>query len=205
MTADVVVGLTLIAGLVIFLIGAGGWRLAYDQPLAVALPVIHSDRRRRAWIHVWMLVAMFVTAGGVAGVAAVLSDTAAAVIGSVAALVYAMGALCWVLALTFRLTVVPWAAQLTLENGEPPAVFPPLDRWAASLYVMHMASAYATFVVLGAAVLVTNGPAWFGWLGVGGGTAFLAGFVATRFDGVFNPPFWAHTYTAALGILMLRT
>jgi hypothetical protein len=135
-----VVGVALVAGLVALLIGAGGWRLAYEQPLAEALRVIHADRRRRAWIHLWMI----------------------------------------------------------------PAVFPPLDRWAGSLYAVHMASAYAASAVIGWAVLLAGELAsWVGWLGIVGGLGFLAGFVATRFAGPFNPPFWAHTYTGALGVLLL--
>ncbi len=204
MRAHDVVGITLIAGLVAFLIGAGGWRLAYEKPLIEALRVIHTDRRRRAWIHLWMIPAMFLTAAGVAGFGVLLPDPDAAAIAGMAAVVYALGALCWVVSLTFRLTVVPWAAQVTVEDGAPPQVFPPFDYWAGSLYIAHMASAYAAFAVLGAAVLVSEAlPPWLGWLGIGGGAAFLAGFVATRFRGPFNPPFWAHTYTGILGVLLV--
>jgi hypothetical protein len=66
-----------------------------------------------------------------------------------------------------------------------------------------MASAYAAFAVLGAAVLAADGPSWLGWLGVGLGLVCLAGFVGTRFAGPFNPPILAHTYTAVLGVWLL--
>ena len=204
MDADDVVGLTLAAGLVLFLIGAGGWRLAYERPLVEALVVIHGDCRRRAWIHLWMILAMFVTAAGVVGLAVMLTDRAAAVVAAMAGVVYALGALCWVVSLTFRLTVVPWAAERTVEDGVPPATFPPLDRWASSLYVVHMTSAYAAFAIVGAAALVSEAlPPWSAWLGIGWGVAFLTGFVATRFQGWFNPPFWAHAYTGTLGVVLL--
>ncbi len=204
MRAHDVVGISLVAGLVVFLIGAGAWRLAYEQPMAEALRVIHADRRRRAWIHLWMLPAVFVTSAGVVGLATLPDDRTAVAVGVMAAVVYALGALCWIVSLAFRLTVVPWAAQRTVEEGQPPAVFPPLDRWAGSLYVVHMASAYAAFAVVGWAVLLAGQlPAWSGWLGVLGGLGFLAGFAATRFAGPFNPPFWAHAYTGALGVILL--
>jgi hypothetical protein len=204
MRAQDVVGVTLVLGCVTFLVGAAAWRLAYEQPLVQALRVIHADRRRRAWIHAWMVPAMFVTAAGVVGLATLMDDRAAGAVAAMAATVYALGTVCWICSLVFRLTVVPWAAERTAEDGEPPAVFPALDRWAGALYVVHMASAYVTFAVLGAAVLLTGDlPPWLGWVGVGGGLGFLAGFVATRFAGPFNPPFWAHTYTAALGVTLL--
>jgi hypothetical protein len=34
------------------------------------------------------------------------------------------------------------------------------------------------------------------------GLAFLAGFVGTRFAGPFNPPLWAHTYTALISVVL---
>ena len=79
-----------------------------------------------------------------------------------------------------------------------------MNSWAGLLYVVHMAASYVTFVLLGLAVLQSDAlPQWLGWLGVAWGSMFLAGFVATRFAGPFNPPFWAHTYTAVLGVLLL--
>lgn len=199
-----VVGAWLVAGLIIFLVGAAAWRLEYEKPLPDALRVIHGDRRRRAWIHLWMIPAMFVTSSGLAGYAAVVGDRDAAALGSMAAVVYASGAVCWVTSLAFRLTVVPWAAERTVEDGTPPQGFAALDRWAGSLYIVHMGTAYGAFVLLGAAVLTAGGlPRWVGWLGVAWGLTFLAGFVATRFSGPFNPPFWAHAYTGLLGGVLL--
>lgn len=207
MTDIDVVAVSLTAGVVVFLVGAAAWRLAYEQPLPDALRVIHADRGRRAWIHLWMLPAMFLTPAGLAGYAAVLTGTGAdgGAVATMAAAVYALGAVCWVVSLVFRLTVVPWAAARTVDDGAPPDVFVSLDHQAGALYVVHMASAYAAFALLGGAVLVSGDlPSWFGWLGVAGGLGFLAGFVATRFAGPFNPPFWAHTYTGALGVLLLN-
>jgi hypothetical protein len=43
--------------------------------------------------------------------------------------------------LAFRLTVVPWAAQQTVERGDLPEGFAALDSWAGSLYAVHMVSA----------------------------------------------------------------
>lgn len=200
------VGSVLATGLVAFLVGAGAWRQAYQQPLREALPVIHRDRRRRAWIHLWMIPAMFATSAGLFGLVVVIGEGAAGVLAAMAAAVFALGAVCWIASLAFRLTVVPWAAQRTVDTGDPPEGFPALDRWAGSLYVAHMASAYLAFVILGAAVLADGWlPVWVGWLGVGGGLVFLTGFVVTRFAGPFNPPFWAHTYTALIGVLLLTS
>jgi hypothetical protein len=207
MQVEDVVGLTLVSGLITFLIGAGAWRLQYEQPLLEALRVIHGDRRRRAWIHLWMMPAMFVTTAGVVGYAAIPgAGSLAAVLAAMASAVYAMGAVGWVGSLAFRLTVVPWAAEHVVEHGDPPASFIPLNRWADALYVIHMTSAYTAFALIGSAALVAGDlPPWVGWIGVAWGLSFLAGFVATRFAGPFNPPFWAHAYTGVLGIVLLTS
>jgi hypothetical protein len=199
------VGGTLVAGLVIFLVGAVAWRLAYEQPLRDALRVIHADRRRRAWIHAWMLVALFVTPAGIAGFAAVAGATAV-LPAIMAAQVYGLGAVCWIAALAFRLTVVPWAAGSTVADGEPPDGFVALDSWAGALHAVHMAASYAAFALLGWALLASRGgPRWLGWLGIAWGVTFLGGFVATRFAGPFNPPFWAHAYTGVVGVVLLTS
>lgn len=203
----VVVGWTLVAGFLTFLTGAAGWRSAYEQPLEASLEVVAGDRRRRAWIHLWMLPAMFVTSAGIAGVALMVSgDEVAVVVAVMAAVAYALGAACWIASLTFGLTVVPWAADRTVADGRVPEPFPALDAWAGSLYVVHMASAYVSFALLGVAVLAADVlAAWVGWTGVVLGLGSLVGFVATRASGPFNPPILAHLYTAILGITILVT
>ena len=202
---NLVVGWTLVAGFVTFLTGAAGWRMAYEQPLEESLRVVAGDRRRRAWIHLWMISAMFATSAGVAGVPLMVgADDVALVVAAMAAVAYVLGAVCWIASLVFRLTVVPWAAERTVADGRVPEPFPALDAWAGSLYVVHMASAYLAFALLGLAVLAAEILApWVGWTGIVLGLGSLAGFVATRAAGPFNPPVLAHLYTLILGIAIL--
>ncbi len=200
------VGVVLAAGLVAFLVGASFWRLDYEQPPAKSLPLIHADRRRRAWIHAWMLVAMFITPPGVVGLSFLLDEQGAALVAVMAAFVYALGAVCMVVHLVFRLTVTPWAAERAVADGAPPDGYAPLAEWSGRLYVVHMCASYAAFVILGAAVLASDPlPAWTGWVGLVFGGGCLLGFVATRFAGPFNPPFMAHLYTGLLGVVVLLT
>jgi len=193
--ASTVVGLVLVAGLLIFATGAAFWRMAFQGPPEQALAAIHVEHRRHTWILTWMLVAMIVTPAGLAGYAML----AASPLAAMAAAAYNIGAVAWIAALTFRLTVQRWAAA----QPAIPDFFAPLNAWATGLYTVHMTSAYAAFAALGAAVLAADGPSWLGWLGIGLGVGCLAGFVATRFAGPFNPPILAHTYTAVLGVWLL--
>lgn len=67
-----------------------------------------------------------------------------------------------------------------------------------------LVTAFVTFAVIGAAVVLSQqAPTWLGWVGVVWGGTFLVGFALTRFAGPFNPPFWAHAYTAMLGVVLL--
>ncbi len=205
MTQHLLVGTTLVAGPVIFLIGAGGWRLAYERPLPEALLVIHRDRRRRAWIHGWMIAAMFVSSAGIVAFATTVATGTAVALAVMGASIFALGAVCWISALAFRLTVVPWAAAHTAEQDEPPPGFAALDAWSGALYSVHMASAYAASGVLGAAVIVDGAlMAWVGWAGIVWGCVFLVGFMTRFVPNLFNPPFWAHAYLVLVGVMLLR-
>lgn len=198
------VGGVLVAGFGIFLVGAAAWRLEYQRPLLESLPVIHRDRRRRAWIHLWMIAGVVATPAGMAGLAVSQEGAVATVLTAMAAAVFASGAVCMIVSLAFRLTVVPWAAERTVEVGEVPADFAAYDTFAGTLYIVHMLTAYAAFALLGCAVLASDAlPVWLGWTGVGCGLVFAAGLVATRFSGPFNPPILAHLYTAMVGAVLL--
>ena len=200
------VGGVLVAGFVVFLVGASGWRLGYQRPPQESLPLIHGERRRWTWIHVWMLPAMLLTTAGLVGFSFLPGNADGTIVAVMATLIYTLGAVGMIVMLAFRLTVVRWAAERTVAVGSPPDGYVPLADWAGLLYVVHMLASYAAFAVLGAAVLASDAmPHWAGWVGIGLGTGCLAGFVATRFAGPFNPPFLAHTYTALLGVVLLVT
>lgn len=204
MEPETVAGATLVAGAVLFLTGAVAWRMPYQQPHAESLPVMHADRRRLQWIHGWMLLAMFVTPAGLVALVLAPPMRPAQGLAAMASAVYGLGAVCWIVSLVFRLTVVPWAAQRTVERRSPPDGFAAFDAWAGMLYAVHMVAAYLAFALVGLAVIAAAGlPTWLGWVGIGWGTGLLAGLLLTRFSGPFNPPILAHTYTAMVGVVLL--
>jgi len=207
MDAETAAGLVLAAGLVVFLVGALRWRPEFQAEAEVALPAMHADPRRWTWIHAWMAVAMFVTPAGLVMAASLARRDDAVAASWAAAVVFTVGAACWVVSLTYRLTVVPWAAARAVVDGSPPDLYLATEPWASLLYRAHMLSAYATFAVLGAAVVLDDArPAWLGWLGIGWGCAFGALLaVGGRFAYAVHPPFWAHTYPAVVGVVIIVT
>lgn len=207
MNASSVTGAVMLGGLVAFMTGAVRWQLRYEGALEDSLPPIHADRRRRAWIHAWMIAGVLVTSAGLAAFATMDDPTAAPAVATMAATIYIIGAACWIVALAFRLAVVPWAAERLVGHGCVPDGFIALDAWAGSLYKIHMLASYFSFAVLGGAVIIGGTlPSWLGWVGVGWGALFLVGIsFGGRFAAAFFPPFWAHAYTAVVGVALLAT
>jgi hypothetical protein len=145
----------------IFLVGAGGWRLEY-QRLPERMPAINRDHGRWAWIHTWMIVALVVTPAGLVGLTVALGEPTTTALAGMATAVCGAGGVCWIVSLAFRLTVVPWAAERA-SAGRVPEGLAAYDRWAGALYVVHMLTAYGGSAVLGMAVLASDAlPEWLG-------------------------------------------
>jgi len=196
------VGGVLVVGLAAFMVGAVRWRIAYEGSPETALPAIHADRRRRAWIHSWMIAGLLVTSAGLAGLATVVDTGTSRAAAAMCAAAYGLGVACMVVSLAYRLTVVPWAAAHAVSDGHPREGFVAWDTWAGTLYRIHMLTSYLTFALLGVAVLAdTELPTAVGWLGLVWGLSFAIGFaVPGRHQVAFYPPFWALTYPAVVGV-----
>lgn len=194
------IGSLLVAGFAAFMTGALGWRLEYQQPLDEALPIMHADIHRLRWIHWWMVAGVVLTVSGLGGLAWSVSDAGTAV-GTAA---YSLGAVLWVAALLFRLSVGEWAAEQTVAAGAIPAVYPPMARWMGLCHGTHMMSAYLSAVPLGWS-LARAGliPGWLGWAGAIWGVALAAILLVPRARFAAQPPFWAHAFTFAIGIALL--
>ena len=121
-----------------------------------------------------------------------------------AAVLYAIGATAWLIAIVFRLTVGEWAAAETVATGKVPSMYPTLSAWAAGLHGLHMMTAYISASPLGFAIAASAlGPDWLGWAGAVWGAGCATGFVLTRGAGFFSPPILAHIFTGAVGITLL--
>jgi hypothetical protein len=190
----------LIGGFVAFMIGAVRWRVEYEGSPPEALPIAAADRARLRWIHRWMLVAMVATSSGIAGLAWRTVEPGAAV----ATAIYGLGAGLWMLALLFRLTVGEWAAEQTVATGIVPEVYPPFARLFGLAHGVHMLTAYASAVPLAWSAYGTGLiSAPLAWAGSTWAVLMTILFLIPRTRFVASPPFWAHTWTLAVGIALL--
>jgi len=181
------------------MVGAMRWRLEYEQPFEVSLPLKAADRGRLRWIHYWMIVGVSLTSVGLAAAAMYFASPWAAV----AAALYAIGATAFLIAIAFRLTVGEWAAAETVATGNVPSVYPALSAWAGGLHGLHMMTAYISAIPLGFVIAAAVGPEWLGWAGALWGAGCATGFVLTRGAGFFSPPFLAHIFTCVVGVTLL--
>jgi hypothetical protein len=194
------IGWLLISGLVAFMVGAVRWRLEYEQPFELSLPLKASDTGRLRWIHYWMSVGVGLNSTGVAAIAMFTQSPW----GAAAAVLFVTGATSWLIAIAFRLTVGEWAAAEMVATGMVPSLYPALAAWSGGLHALHMMTAYLSAVPLGWMIVAADlGPAWFGWAGMVWGATFAFGFALTRGGAFFSPPFWAHLFTGALGLTLL--
>jgi hypothetical protein len=197
-------GWLLVGGAVAFIVGAILWRIVYQEPAAQSLPAIAGDHTRWMWIHAWMVLGVVVTTVAFAGLRELLCDSGERMFATFAFALYFFGAVLGVAWLAFRLTAHDWAAAEMARTGTVPAWFPALLLWSGSLYAIHLALAYLSWIPLGASLLATGlVPSWLGWGAIGMGGVWTVGFVALQ-GGPFAPPFWAHVVTFAIGVALLR-
>ena len=193
-------GWLLVAGFAVFTAGAAAWKIAYDAPLAERLPVLHADRIRLRWIHSSMLAAMVLTPAGIVAAAAVSNQPAV----WAGAMAYGLGAVLWMLQLTFRLTVQERVAADVAGGAPVPEWYVAIDHWSAYGHPVHMLVSYAAAVPLAWGMVAADLiPGWLGWAGGMWGVAWIAGYAIPRIRFAFEPPFWAHVFTFAIGITLL--
>ncbi len=198
-------GWMLTAGLVVFMIGAVGWRMGFQSPvLAETLRNVGSQSARWLWIHAWIAAGVLLTVMGLAAwleIARAAGDRSRTPAGVT---LYAVGAVLWLIAIGIRVTVQSWAAGEVVGGRGVPEIYPAIHRLAGLLYAAHMLVAYVSAILLGLGVLRSGIlSALTGWIGVVGGAIFALGFLLAR-GGPFAPPFMAHLYSFLLGVMLLR-
>jgi hypothetical protein len=198
-------GWLLIAGLVVFFVGAALWRPAEFQApvLGDALRNVAKRRGIWLWIHVWMAGGVVLTIAGLSVWTEIQRQSGDALATPIGQQLFLVGGVLWLLAMALRLTVQDFAATEALK-GRVPEIYPSIHRLAGVLHAVHMVLSYLSAAALGAGILRSGvlSPAM-GWTGLIGGGAFAIGFVALG-GGPFAMPFLAHVYTFTIGVLLLR-
>jgi hypothetical protein len=185
MTGDRTAGLLLIAGSVVFLVGAAvGVPRVFTEPAPQARLRLLTEHPAmwRAAQPLYGLGAIIAAAGvGWLAAAAATPGTRAAL--AVACLALAVGALAWAWSLYLRATRIAEFA------------FGKLPGWPFATYVLLTIGGLA---LLGAGLLAARYPAWLGWLTLGTDLLFLTGYLWLG----DIPPFVLYLLLLLIGVVL---
>ncbi len=201
-------GIVLILGSLVF--GCGGglyWPIKdekgsfiFGQPPREWLHLVFSHQRLWRWGTILFMSGVVVTALGLALFTSLLRDAGDQVFSEVGLVAFLFGAVLWVIALAFRLSIDPWAGQETAKTAVIPAFYVPLTRWTGVLFAIYTVLAFSALAAYGVAVLCTPVlPQWVGWISIVYGLAGLGLFGLTG----DSYPFLHHLMPLVIGILLL--
>jgi len=204
-----VTGLALTVGSVLFLIGAGlppEPQRVFSAPMKEHLAIILRGRARWSWMGHLMTAGVVATAAGLWMFAVTAGSPMRAIAGAVG---YLIGAVLWVLVLTFRGTTLLDVAEEVDRTGEIPGWVEPMQSWTGRMYWIYMLLAYLAIVAVGWTLISLHIlAAWIAWFalvyGIVLGLSFAAGFPKTKMWGpVAEPPFLIHVPLLVIGIALL--
>jgi hypothetical protein len=204
-------GVVLVVGSSLFLIGAAlppEPGRVFSSPAREYLEILHRHARRWRVMNGFMIASVVGTAVGLWMFEGVLGNSGDLWRGRAGASAYTLGAVLWLLSLTFRGTATLHAAATVDATGEIPAWFEPLSSWTGQLFRVYMILAYGAIAVLGWAVIAANtvskGVGGFGVVfGVVLGVSFVAGRPKTSFGSIADIPALIHIATLVFGIALL--
>ncbi len=210
MSHAIAAGLLFTIGSVLFLIGAGflsSSRRALTAPLPESVSMLRSNPER--WrLKTWTMTAAVVsTTAGFFVFASIppMAGSVRALSGSVG---YLIGAVLWILALTFRETATLSAADETERTGTVPGWLEAIHAWTGRVLAIHTMLAYLTIAVFGWTIVSTHAlAAWTGWFAIVYGSLLGLSTITrmpTAFLGPANqPPVLIYIPTLVFGIALL--
>lgn len=208
MSSEHATGLVLAVSSLIWLIGAGlppEPTRVFSAGLEEHLAIVLRNRGRWRLMNSLMIAGMIGSAAGVTLFAVLLAGSSRMWAASVA---YLVGAVLWIVALSFRDTVIPSAAASAAEVGEPPTWLPALQDWTGQLFWIHMLISYAVIAVIGSVLVSVNLlAAWVGWFalsyGLLLGISFVAEWPKSAWGPTAEPPFLIHIPMLIMGVALL--
>jgi hypothetical protein len=204
-------GWVLVVGSSLFLIGAAlppEPRRVFSSPTREYLEILHRNALRWRLMNGLMIASIVGTAMGLWMFSGVLGNTGDPWRGLAGASAYSIGAVLWLVALTFRGTATLHAASTADSTGEIPNWFEPLSSWTGQMYRVYMILAYTAIALFGWAVIaadaVSKGVGAFGvGFGVVLGVSFAIGRPRTSFGSIAEIPALIHVATLVFGISLL--
>jgi hypothetical protein len=203
MSTPRIVGWLLVLGAVVFWIGAitPPYRQWMGVPTDEYLSIVGANRRNWYAMHALFGLGTVITLAGLGALHGALRAAGDRIWSTIAVSLFSIGVALWLVQVSFRVTVEPWAAAELARDGQVPSIFPALQRWMGVLFAVCMISGYLALVGYGIAIL--SGPfrpRWAGWFALVFGLVAVPGFATV----VFQPPLMLFVVPFVLGIAVLR-
>jgi hypothetical protein len=198
-----IAGWALIAGPVMFMIGAACWNpKLFQGELDAVIRNVSTRRFRWAWIHAWMAIGLVGTTGGILTWHSVQVAWPPTVAAAVAAMLFLLATGAFLVGMAVRHGVDGAAASAVSAGQAVPAG---LETWQAFLATIHSTYVYlanASAIALGvSAIWADPRLVGVGWAGIIMGALFMVGYrVAPPW---FAPPFIPTVFPLVLGIAVL--
>lgn len=174
--------------------------IIFGQPPHEWLRLVHQHPRPWRWATISFICIILTTLFGLGLLAGLLSDAGDPGFSQVGLLAFAFGALLWIIVLTARLTIDPWAGKEMLAKGVVPDIYTALSTWNGAMFAIFTILAFAGATAFGAAILATTLlPHWLGWATIAYSLAGLALLAITR-DSL---PILHHLMPFVIGIILL--
>jgi hypothetical protein len=194
------IGLLLIAGPVVFWIGA--LTPPYRQWMGVSLEeylrIVGANPLAWRFMHVCFATGGVVTACGIAGVACTANTRWGAVSSST---LFAMATVLWLVIVAHRVAVTPLAAADLARDGSVPAAYQASHAWAAVLFGAYAVMSYVAIAALGVALRGSALRGWVSVLAIAFGLVALPGLLTP----LFRPPLVIYIVPFATGVAILST
>lgn len=203
-------GICLISGALVFFLGVSvplfsGLSLrVWSAPLHEYLELISANRT--AWLSTnsGILIGTMLTTIGMGALTLTLGLEGEHVYSLTGFLSFALAVVFWLVEITFRLGVTPWAAKSAELSGAPPAGYEGMKLWVGLMFFLYMVMAYLATASYGGSLLATSlVPRWLAWTSIGAGLFGVISFVA-GWPTIFSIPAGVHLVPLALGIFIIR-
>lgn len=196
-------GWALVAGPVLFMVGAGAWSpKLFQAEFEAVIRNISTRRVRWAWIQAWMVVGLVGTTCGIAVWLSAKSIWSATASAWIATLLFLFATAAFLPGLALRHGVYGLAADAMTSGDQLPSGLRLWQAFAGSTHTLYMYLANAAGVALGtSALLADDRLTVVGAVGIAMGVVLAVGYRLR--PAYFAPPFIPTVYPAVLGIVVL--
>jgi hypothetical protein len=206
----VVAGVLLVAGTLLFVIGAAGFsRFRSSGTPTEYLNSLSAHPGTWQVAMRFLLAGVLVTALGFGLLSAVLWNAGDHLFSVIALVSYLLGAPLWAIFQAYRVAVPVGVAAEAASGAAPPPLFAAMQTWAGWLFTVYMTLAYIAIANYGGALLATGvAPPWIGWTSVVLGSAgalsmMIGGWPRIGGMSLIESPIWIQVTPLLVGIFLL--